>query len=643
MTTRNGWRSAMGWPATQGTEGQQSHARVLSLIEHKTALRIYVIAALAILALWASEWLSGVITPHDRWAQPMLALLMTCLCVHLRRNPASLVVTQRVGVAGLGLYFAVASVCALRITPEQVAPYWLADDLLWMPVISLLLHLTFPWRWALRLSLGLLALIALPAAWMTWHDGAGAHGATLRSLLINGVLMQLTFLVSLVSVDRLKHGVGLIVAGDQEGPKDAHAALASWLKDHTDELARARDAAEEASRAKSRFLAVMSHELRTPLHAMMVSADLIADRGGLPADPGRDARLVHTIQSSGQHLLTLIDQVLELSRIEAGKVEAQEQALDIGAVVHKACAAVKPMAELKGLKLLIGLPDDLPRLRMGDELRLTQVLINLLANATKFTLQGHISLTLRPMPEAPSGEDWLRLSVIDTGQGMSESEQTRVFEAFYQVDSHSTRQQGGVGLGLTITQELVALMKGRLSLRSKPGQGTRIDVDLPMPVLHDAPPATGPRPHSPRRLDGVQLLVVDDDDVNRMLVSEVLQGAGATVHSVDNGVAALAWLRRQRPDAVLMDWRMPGMDGLETTRRLRQGDAGERSRTVAVIGLTANAFEEDRQACLASGMAAVLTKPVARDLLLDEVMRCLQPEGAADTAQTTPPQERGAG
>lgn len=619
----------MGLDTTQGDAATTSHARVLSLIEHKTALRIYLIAAAATLVLWGTEWLTGVITPHDRWAQPALAVMMLWLYQVLRHQPEALLSTQRIAAAGLGLYFTVSSVSALFLNRQLASPYWLADNFLWMPVISLLLHLTFPWRWAVQLSLALLSMVALPALWLTVSGASGGDSGVMRSLLINGVLMQLTFLVSLVSVDRLKHGVGLIVAGDRDGPKDAHAALASWLKSHTDELARARDAAEEASRAKSRFLAVMSHELRTPLHAMLVSADLLSDKGSLPEDPARDARLLHTIQTSGQHLLTLIDQVLELSRIEAGKVEANEQPMDLQLVVNKACSAVKPMAELKGLKLLIGLPDDLPLLRMGDELRLTQVLINLLANATKFTVQGHIGLTLRRMPDAPTGEDWLRVSVVDTGAGMNESEQGRVFDAFFQADSQSTRQHGGVGLGLTITRELVGVMKGQLSLRSKPGQGTRIDIDLPLPVLQ-APSSSLLRPKAhTQQLRHKLVLVVDDDDVNSMLVTEVLQGAGAQVHVEPNGQGALDYLRSQRPAVILMDWRMPGMDGLEATQRLRRGEAGDLSRDVPVIGLTANAFDEDRQACLSAGMNSVLTKPVDRHQLLNELAHWTDPGPAA--------------
>lgn len=617
MAASRFWRSWRGEaPAADASAAARPY---LSLIERKTALRIFLIAAAAALVLWVAEFTTGVIAPHDRWAQPALAALMVWLYGVLRRNPEALVRTQRIAVGGLGVYFIVSTLSALFFNRQTVSPYWVANNFQWMPVISLLLHLTFPWRWAAGLSMAMLGMVAVPGVWLNLHAPDPTWSEVMESLLINGVLMQVTFVASLVSVDRLKHGVGLIVAGDEEGPQDARQALESWVRNRTDELARARDAAESASQAKSRFLAVMSHELRTPLHAMLVSADLLADRHGLPDDPQRDARLLQTIQSSGHHLLSLIDQVLELSRIESGKLEAQEQALDLQVIVQKACAAVKPMAELKGLKLLVGMPDDLPRLRMGDELRLTQVLINLMANAIKFTLQGHVSLTLRRVSDGPEGEDWVRLSVIDTGKGMSESDQHRVFDAFYQADNRSTREHGGVGLGLTITQELVALMKGRLTLKSTPGQGTRVDVDLPLTVLHDTSPMTLTPPPDLRSLQDQLVLIVDDDDVNRMLACEVLRGAGARVHEVDNGRDGLTYLREHQPAVVLMDWRMPVMDGLETTQRLRRGEAGELNRDTPVIGLTANAFEEDRHACLAAGMNNVLTKPVDRQQLLDEV------------------------
>lgn len=599
--------------------GEMRRDRFLSLIERKTALGFYLIAAVACLLVWGSELTAGISTPHDRWAQPLLALLLLWMWAMLRRNPQSLMLTQRVVVAGVCLYFVVGSLSVLIFNQQPASPYWIATNFQWMPVVALLMHIAWPWRWAVGLSIALLALVAIPA----WVLEVGAQdevwSGVVRSLVVNGVLMQVTFLVSLLSVTRLKHGVSLVVAGDPHGPTDARDALNAWVQERTSELAQARDAAETASLAKSRFLAVMSHELRTPLHAMLVSADLLADHPERARDP-RDALLIQTIHSSGQHLLTLIDQVLELSRIESGKVEPVLAPFDLSAIADKALAAVSPQATVKGLELRRHVSPSLALNRMGDELRLTQVLINLLANAIKFTDRGHVSLSMGPSPaKALDGVAGVRLSVSDTGQGMSQSEQSRVFEAFFQADTNSTRTNGGVGLGLTITQELVGLMQGTINVNSRERQGTRIDIDLPLAVLADDARVPARRVLGRPDLKGTEVLVVDDDPVNSMLAAEVLRAAGATVFTADTGPAALAFLRQHTPNVVLMDWRMPGMDGLEATRRVRLGEAGAAALDVPVLGLTANAFSEDRSACLNAGMNHVLTKPVDRQQLLEEV------------------------
>jgi len=599
--------------------GELRRDRFLSLIERKTALGFYLIAAIACLLVWGSEMIAGISTPHDRWLQPILALLMIWMWAMLRRNPQALMFTQRMAVGAVGLYFVVATLSVLIFNTQPASPYWIATMFQWMPVVALLMHIVWPWRWAVGFSVGLLALVAIPA----WLVELGSHdqiwSGVVRSLVVNGVLMQVTFLVSLLSVTRLKHGVSLVVAGDPHCPTDARHALNAWVQAPTAELAQAKGTAESASLAKSRFLAVMSHELRTPLHAMLVSADLLADHPERARDP-RDALLIQTIHSSGQHLLTLIDQVLELSRIESGKVEPVLSPIDLSVIADKALAAVSPQATVKGLELRRHVSPSLALSRMGDELRLTQVLINLLANAIKFTERGHVSLSLGPSPaNSVGGIAGVRLSVSDTGQGMSQSEQSRVFEAFFQADTHSTRTNGGVGLGLTITQELVGLMKGSINVNSREHQGTRIDVDLPLAVLADDRHVPAPRPMGRPDLKGTEVLVVDDDPVNSMLASEVLRAAGATVFTADTCSAALAFLRQHTPNVVLMDWRMPGMDGLEATRRVRQGEAGQASLDVPVLGLTANAFSEDRSACLNAGMNHVLTKPVDRQQLLEEI------------------------
>jgi signal transduction histidine kinase len=595
------------------------HDRFLSLIERKTALAFYLIAAVACLLVWASEMAGGVSAPHDRWAQPLLALLMLWMWAVLRRHPQSLMTTQRVVVAGVCAYFVLGTLTALIFNDQPASPYWIATNFQWMPVVALLLHIAWPWRWAVSLSIGLLALVAIPAWVLEMEAHDAVWSGVVRSLIVNGVLMQVTFLVSLLSVTRLKHGVSLIVAGAANGPTDARDALNAWVQERTSELAMAKDSAETASLAKSRFLAVMSHELRTPLHAMLVSADLLADQTERTRDP-RDALLIQTIHSSGQHLLTLIDQVLELSRIESGKVDPVLAPIDLSMIADKALAAVSPQATVKGLELRRHISPSLPLSRMGDELRLTQVLINLLANAIKFTDRGHVSLSMGPSPTKPAGTlPGVRLSVSDTGQGMTQSEQSRVFEAFFQADTNSTRTNGGVGLGLTITQELVSLMQGSITVHSRERQGTRIDIDLPLGALSDDVRVPAPRALGRPDLNGTEVLVVDDDPVNSMLASEVLRTAGATVFTADTGPAALAFLRQHTPHVVLMDWRMPGMDGLEATRLVRQGEAGTAAQDVPVLGLTANAFSEDRSACLNAGMNHVLTKPVDRQQLLEEI------------------------
>lgn len=624
-TVKRWWRSKLDQLANGPNPPGGRRQRVLSLIEHKTTLIIYVIAAAALMLVWSTELAAGITTQHDRWTQPLLAGLMVWLFVDLKRHPQHLQRTQQIAVAAVGLYFLVGTINALILAKQPASPYWIATNFQWMPVVALLMHMTWPWRWAFSCSMMLLITVAAPSMLAVEHASDSAWAALVRSLVINGVLMQMTFLVSLLSVTRLKHGISMVVAGTDDGPVDAREALEAWVQERTAELAQARDQAQAASEAKSRFLAVMSHELRTPLHAMLVSADMLGERAMTPGHADKDALLLKTIHSSGQHLLTLIDQVLELSRIEAGRIEPALSAIDLGIIADKALAAVAPQAQVKGLELRRHISPGLALMRTGDELRLTQILINLLANAIKFTERGHVALSLSALPSEPDQAERVRLSISDTGQGMAPAEQAQVFDAFFQANTDSTRTHGGVGLGLTITRELVTLLQGQIHLESEPAKGTRIDIDLPMPTR--APPACPPRPaveQKPGHLNGAEVLVVDDDPVNSMLAAEVLRNAGAVVFTADTGAAALAFLRQHTPQMVLMDWRMPDMDGLEATQRLRSGEAGAAAANVPVVGLTANAFAEDRQICLDAGMNNVLTKPVERQHLLSEVHRWLE-------------------
>lgn len=587
---------------------------VVALLERQTTLVILAIGAVAALVLTLVERLAVHVSVVDQWGVPLMALILSLLFLRLRQRPGSLLKVQRTAVFCLQGYFITAGLYLAFFDQAHISLYWLATTFMWTFLATVLVHITWPQRQAAAWALLLQITVSLPPFIVRNDMPAAQWQGEFQPLLISAWLVQVALMLSLMSVSHLRHGVmQLLSTGGPVGPSDARHALDTWLQEKTETLARALDSAESASRAKSQFLAVMSHELRTPLHAMMVSADLLEERHDGPLSE-REARLVHTIQSSGKHLLALIDQVLDLSRIESGKVVPQHEPLDLWVVCQRATEAVSPMVQRKQLNLDFDADPQLAAGRWGDPLRLTQVLINLLANAAKFTDRGGIGLSVQ-------GGDagWVRFVVSDTGPGMSLRAQQHVFEAFYQVDDHSTRQHGGVGLGLTITRELVELMGGTLDLDSEEGHGTRVTIVVPLPENALGPASVESNMSLGERLGGVRVLVVEDDPVNAMLALEVLQGVGAEVHSADSGQAALDFLRQQDVDVVLMDFRMPGMDGLEATRRLRAGEVGEIGRQVPVLGLTANAFEEDRAQCLQAGMSDVLTKPIDRRTLIRAV------------------------
>ncbi|HRH16539.1 MAG TPA: ATP-binding protein [Aquabacterium sp.] len=596
---------------------------VVALIERKTTLAILGVGAPAVLFIYLFESLTRSIVPHDRFMLPVLAVLMVFLLLRLLRKPETLMSTQRIAVGSLQLFFVVGVLSLIVLTPHSIDVYWVSTTYMWTLLISLLLHITWPQRAAMLWSVALMVVVSIPPVMVRSYVGHEVWESQFLPLLINSTLVQMAVMLSLMGVSRMRQGVQQVLSTHGRiGPADARAALDQWLKTQTSELALARDTAEAASRAKSQFLAVMSHELRTPLHAMLVSADLLSERpDGAVSD--REKRLINTIQNSGNHLLALIDQVLDLSRIEAGKLAVRHELLDVVEVCDRAIQAVSPLATRKGLTLTVDIHERLNRHRMGDALRLTQVLINLLANACKFTDHGRVSLKVRPMDH-----DEVVFEVDDTGMGMSPEVQQRVFDAFYQADHESTRRHGGVGLGLTITRDLIVLMGGRLEIASTPDQGTRIRVHVPLALVQGQRQSGLISQSRPYDIQNMKVLVVEDDPVNSMLACEVLMGAGALPHPVGSGEEALEYLQEHPIDVVLMDFRMPGMDGIEATRRIRQGSAGEQAAHLPVLGLTANAYIEDRQQCLEAGMSDVLTKPIERQALIKAIARWRQVEQA---------------
>ncbi len=543
----------------------------------------------------------------------------------------------------------------------------------------------------------------------------------------------------------------------------ANRDLEQRVAERTAALRREKERAEAASIAKTRFLANMSHELRTPLNAVIGAAQLLQAQEERPAAGDGAAaasqlHLVEVIRQSGLNLLGLIENVLDLSRIETGTLEFSPEDFNLLDCVEAALATAAVPARVKGLAMACIVDPSVPLWRHGDPLRLRQVLLNLLGNAVKFTLQGEVVLRVAPGP-AP---DALRITVSDTGIGIAEESLAHVFEPFRQADDASNRRFGGSGLGLAIARQIVETMGGRIAAASRVGEGTSFEVDLALPVLREAE-ADAVRldldvafhePHDPsaealdtqlrrlgcrvRRCEGVadlrawldalppsggdaspawlmvaldgpeaaamldiavscldprhvigmsggeslrteamrqrltmprgiikpvlrsslvsrlgsaardprapalarpqpahgerHVLVVEDDRVNQEIVCAMLRNAGYRTTTADDGAQALAMMSCNDYDLVLMDWQMPDMDGLEVTRRLRGGAAGPRGRVVPIVALTANAFVEDRNACLASGMNDFLTKPVLAASLEATVGRWTQHAARAPRA-----------
>jgi len=389
------------------------------------------------------------------------------------------------------------------------------------------------------------------------------------------------------------------------------AALALWIhrllrrrRAALLQLEAAREAAEVASRVKSRFLANMSHEIRTPLHGMLGMAQRLL-QAPLPAPQRQQAEL---IERSGQLLLGVINDVLDFSRIEAGRLELERVPFDLLRLARDAITLFESQAHAKGLALrLVVEPPATQAWLLGDPLRISQILNNLLSNAVKFTPSGSVELRLA----AQEGGAW-RVAVRDTGIGLDEAERRRIFEPFMQADSSTTRRFGGSGLGLAIVRSLVQLHGGELGVDSEPGRGSEfwflLQLPSAVPAVREAPqaPAT---PAPAASLAGRRVLVAEDNEVNMELACAMLQALGAQPHQAADGAQAVRAYEATRPDMVLMDLHMPALDGLAATRRIRAQEAAHGWPRVPIVALTASAVAEDHQRCLEAGMDDVLVKP----------------------------------
>ncbi|SEL00956.1 ATP-binding protein [Halomonas daqiaonensis] len=426
-----------------------------------------------------------------------------------------------------------------------------------------------------------------------------------RLQTLYGLLLLLILAMSLAA--------SLVVAFLFREARD-NAAARRDLESLSRELEVTARQAESASRAKSEFLATVSHEIRTPLNGVIGMSDLLQDQ----LLPERARHYADTIHDSARLLLELINDILDFSKIEAQRLELEACPFALGELVEGAISLFAPRAEVRGVRLTFELDPGLPRYLVGDAGRVRQVLLNLLSNAIKFTEQGEVRLRVRD-----EGDGQVLFEVIDTGSGITPGRQAQLFEPFQQGDPSTARRYGGTGLGLAISKRLVEAQGGRIGLESEVGHGSRFWFVLPLAAAESGEDTDDVVVAAPeQRVTDARLLVVEDNPVNQQVARAMLERLGCRVSVAESADEALHQAARDRFDLIFMDVQLPGMDGLEATRRLRA--RGGWSAEVPVVAMTAGGPGGDQARCLAAGMNGYLTKPLFQDALMTMLQRHLR-------------------